>query len=100
MEKQTQKELETFTNMHVLACQTSLVETLLAKEIIPFSDIDNPYNKNGEPQEIYEWWIVDSWLLGKLKEHGEHILCTEYGSWWGRTCTGQAIFLDEVISEI
>lgn len=53
-----------------------------------------------EPQEIFEWWLVTDFLAHKLKEHGEPILDTDYGTWWGRTTTGQAIFLDSVISSI
>ena len=53
-----------------------------------------------EPQEILEWWIVTEWLAKKLLAHNEPIL--EWGNnwYWGRTCSGQAILLDGVISEI
>lgn len=51
-----------------------------------------------EPQEVYEWWIVSSWLLGKLKEHGEVII--DHMNIWGRCTTGQAILLDGIISDI
>lgn len=53
-----------------------------------------------EPQEIYEYWIVSSWLGEKLREKGEPVLARGGGWIWGRTCTGQAILLDHVISEI
>ena len=53
-----------------------------------------------ESQEIYEWWIVNEWLLDKLEEKGEPVLRTDYGNWWGRTTTGQAIMLDWVIAVI
>ncbi len=53
-----------------------------------------------EPQEIFEWWIVKEYLYKKLEEKGEPVL--EWGNnyYWGRTCTGQAILLDGVISRI
>ena len=51
-----------------------------------------------EPQEVYEWWVVSSWLLSKLKDHNEPVI--EHEQIWGRTTTGQAILLDGVISEI
>lgn len=53
-----------------------------------------------EPQEVFEWWIVTEYLYNKLKEKGEPVL--EWGNnyYWGRTCSGQAILLDGVISEI
>ena len=53
-----------------------------------------------EPQEIYEWWIVDSWFAKKLAAKGQAILTCDYFTAWGRTCTGQSIHLDYVIEEI
>jgi predicted Zn-ribbon and HTH transcriptional regulator len=53
-----------------------------------------------EPQEIFEWWIVTEWLAKKLQDKGEAILDWGNNFYWGRTCTGQAILLDGVISEI
>ena len=50
-----------------------------------------------EPQEIYEYWIVTPWLL---MDKGEPVLKRSGGWIWGRTCTGQAILLDSVISSI
>jgi hypothetical protein len=48
-----------------------------------------------EPVEIYEWYLItDSWIAGQLKELGQPMLDNDYGTWWGRTCTGQAIALD------
>ena len=58
---------------------------------------DEPEN---EPQEILEWWIVDSWLLARLKERGEPVLDNDWGEWWGRCTSGQAIFMDGVIEGI
>ena len=60
------------------------------------SDIDSEY------QEIYEWYLVNGWFADKLAAHGEPVIrdgdiC---GCLWGRTCTGQAILLDYVISVI
>ena len=51
-------------------------------------------------KEIYEWRLVSSWLIAKLRDRGEAILVNEYGAWWGRACTGQAIALDGVIEDI
>ena len=53
-----------------------------------------------QPHEIYEWWLVSDWLADKLKEFEEPVLDCNYGSWWGRTCTGQAIKLDYVVRKI
>lgn len=53
-----------------------------------------------EPKEVYEWWIVSSYLAEKLKEENQAI--AEWGNnfYWGRETTGQAILLDGVISRI
>lgn len=62
------------------------------------NQIEELEREQDEPNEVYEWWMVSSWLCNKLKEHGEVVLEDE--SIWGRCCTGQAILLDGVISEI
>jgi len=51
-------------------------------------------------QEIFEWWVVDEWMAQKLIDQGEPVLKNDYGYWWGRTTTGQAISLDSVIEAI
>ena len=52
------------------------------------------------PQEVYEWWAVTNWLGDKLKERGE-VVIEGWDHWyWGRSCTGQGIALDGVISSI
>lgn len=50
--------------------------------------------------EIYEHWIVSSWLARKLKQHGEVVgeLCNL--TIWGRCTTGQSISCDHVIQAI
>lgn len=53
------------------------------------------YEENAEP---YEYWIVSSWLIDKLKDHGEMVM--EGENIWARQTTGQAILLDSVIYEI
>jgi len=52
------------------------------------------------PQEIYEWWVCSDWMIEKLRSLGEPILTNDYGDWWGRCCTGQAIKLDNIIDRI
>jgi hypothetical protein len=53
-----------------------------------------------EPREVFEWWIVSDYLERQLSYKGEVILKTDYGTWWGRQCTGQSIYMDNVIQEI
>ena len=62
-----------------------------------FIDIDNFI----EPEEALEHWIVSDWLADKLEAYGELITKDFLGlTIWGRTCSGQAIMLDWVISKI
>jgi len=54
-----------------------------------------PYDR-----EVLEHWIVTKWFAEKLQEHGE-IVAELFDFWvWGRCCSGQAILLDGVITEI
>lgn len=55
-------------------------------------------------REVFEYWIVDSWMAEKLKQEGELIVEDfmegAIGYIWCRTTTGQAISMDYVIREI
>ena len=50
--------------------------------------------------EIFEYWFVTDWFAEKLKEKRETIIDEFALKIWGRTCTGQAIYLDSIIEEI
>jgi hypothetical protein len=51
--------------------------------------------------EVYEHWIVSTYLAGKLREHGETVVDDVAGlTVWGRCTTGQAISMDYVIQQI
>jgi hypothetical protein len=116
-----QEDLRKFVNNEVYCCQTMVVEKLLEECIFDYSDIQNFYKSDkqlkedgyktkvereearrngGDQNEIFEWWVVSDWLIKKLEAEEEPILKTDYGDWWGRTCTGQAIYLDYVIEKI
>ncbi|MGB5633191.1 MAG: hypothetical protein WBM44_02945 [Waterburya sp.] len=50
--------------------------------------------------EVFEHWLVSSWLFKKLQEQGESVV-EMYGLYiWCRTTTGMAIAYDCVIKEI
>ena len=54
-----------------------------------------------QPQEIYEYWAVASWLAEDLEKAGEPICHDFHGlNVWGRCTTGQAMLLDGVIREL
>lgn len=111
-----QRILRDFVDREVLLNQTGLVNYILEKGLVDYEDISNIYytheelnerypggygtDEESDVKEIYEWWLVSDWLLERLKEKGEPALETDFGSWWGRTCSGQAIYLDAVIEEI
>lgn len=101
MDSSLQRELQSFVNREVYYCQSALVEELLNKEIISYDDFVNLYDEEtDEYQEIYEYWIVSEWLAEKLEQESEPVIKSDFGTWWGRTCTGQAIMLDSVIEKI
>ena len=52
------------------------------------------------PKEIYEWYLVSDWLIDRLREINEPVIDNDYGEYWGRCCTGQAIYLDYEIQEL
>ena len=107
---------------HVRSCQSMLVHELMEKEILYPDHYENLFmsderikeyhnvstdeeveeirNNGSDINEVYEHWLVSDWLLEKLKEQEEPILETDYETWWGRTCTGQAILLDYNIQEL
>lgn len=51
-------------------------------------------------REIYEWYLVSDWFLSKLREIDEPYIENNYGDYWGRTCTGQSIYLDYSIQKL
>ena len=53
-------------------------------------------------REISEYWLVSDWLGEKLKEQGECVFNFELLPFvvWGRTCTGQSIYLDKCVNHI
>lgn len=60
----------------------------------------NDFDLDAEYGEIYEHWIVSDWLGRKLKARG-HVVEEYLGlTIWGRGCTGQAIYMDNVIERI
>lgn len=51
-------------------------------------------------QEIYEWYEVSECLYKRLCAHGQPVIEYGGGYLWGRTCTGQAAYLDDEIGLI
>lgn len=61
-------------------------------------EIEELEEEQQERKEVYEWWIVSSYLADKLRKKGQVVI--PHMNIWGRCATGQAILLDNVISEI
>ncbi len=57
-------------------------------------------DEHAEPAEVYEWWAVNEYFAAKLIQHGECVLDNDYGYWWGRQATGQAILMDGTLQNI
>ena len=71
--------------------------------VLPFDEREALAETHGfEPQmkEIYEWWLVAPFFANVLDEQDEPILVTDYGTWWGRTCTGQSLVCDWIIQRL
>ena len=118
-----------FIQDHIYRNQTALVITLQEKDVdgFYFDDIENFYmsdeeiiqeygayarpmtdeqviehvRDNGEDvNEVFEWYLVSDWFLDRLREINEPIIDNDYGEYWGRCGTGQAICLDHNIQEL
>ena len=111
-----------FIDKHILTCQSYLVSELMSKEVISIEDYINFYKSdetikseydvkteeeiqeirdNGEDiQEVFEHWLCSDWFINQMKNQNEPILETDIGTWWGRTCTGQSIYLDYNVQEL
>lgn len=74
-------------------------EHLLRDTLNYAREILEDLQSDGE-REILEHWIVDEGLGERLREKGEKVGELFGLTIWGRTCSGQAILLDEVIHEI
>ncbi|MDH3675726.1 MAG: hypothetical protein OES12_09545 [Anaerolineae bacterium] len=127
MHSSKQRKLEAFVRNQVIMRVPLLIDDLLEASMygekvyggVELDEIENLYitteaeaqeqgytslaamQEAGEDRrEISEWWFVTAWLFGRLRAKGEPVIDSDYGYLWGRTCTGQAIFLDAVIEEI
>lgn len=64
------------------------------------TDIDDLRNAKPILYNIFEWWLVPHTLSAQLAKRGETILDLGNITCWGRRCTGQVIWMDEVIIKI
>ena len=82
---------------HVIYNQSSIVEELIKSRAIPQEEIYPIYEAD---EDVMEWWLVTPYMARLLRNESEIVLENLGCHWWGRTSTGQAIYLDYVIGEI
>lgn len=63
-------------------------------------DLRTLIRDNAEAAEVFEWWLVSSWLCDKLRGIGEVVIDNGQGHWWGRCTTGQGYIMDGVLQRI
>lgn len=78
----------------------SFVADVIDQEDIDGLDDWRDAVRDTDPQEVFEWWLVSDWLAGELDGLGCLLLRNDYGTWWGRTCTGQAIIQDGTLQDV
>jgi hypothetical protein len=92
---------ERIVSNEIYLCQSSLIEKCFEESLFSIEDIENLNDEEtDEYHEIFEWWAISEWLANKFREYKEPVLDNDYGTWWGRTTTGQAIKMDSVIEDI
>ena len=81
-------------SLHVLHEQNIVVSELLKSGAIPDESL------YGQWWEVLEWWLVTPFLAEQLRAENEIVIAEHDCYWWGRTTSGQAIYMDNVITEI
>ena len=80
----------------ILDNQNLVIEELMKHDECLWDELEN-FN---EDTDVFEWWLVTPYLAELLKGNGEIILADYDCYWWGRTTTGQALYMDYVIQKI
>jgi len=80
--------------------RAAVVEAIDGKEIDGLDDWRETVRDEIPPREPLEWWLVTQTLAGNLRELGEPLIDNDYGYWWGRTCSGQAISSDGTMQRV
>jgi len=76
------------------------VAALVNAEANGWQEVCNEYGLDPKTSEVYEHWLVSSWLARKLEAKGEAVGEFAGLTIWGRCTTGQSIHMDGVIQEI
>ena len=78
---------------HILCNQNEVVEELMKNGLI-----ENEILYSDE--EVLEWWLITPFFADCLRREREVVIESLSCHWWGRTTSGQAIYIDNVISDI
>ena len=87
---------EQLVRNNVLYNQNEIVEGLVKARII---NEDTFFDAIGE-EEVLEWWLITPHFASMLQAENEVVLKEFANFWWGRTCSGQAIYRDKVIADM
>lgn len=99
MNVEKEKLLCSRVDKEVYYCVSILVSELVSTGKYTEGLLDVCYGENDK--EALEHWLVSNWLADRLMDKGEMVVKDFYGlTIWGRSTSGQAIFLDCVIQEI
>lgn len=60
------------------------------------SDLED---EQSEMPDVFEWYAVSDWLANSLYELGE-VVIRGWHNYWGRGCSGQAVYMDGVMSRL
>ena len=87
----TEKQL---VERHVLHNQTMVVSELIRSGVMPDENFSDAWF------EVLEWWLITPYLARLLCRKDELVIEDYACHWWGRTTSGQAIYMDSVIADI
>ena len=101
-EATTQANCRRLVDNHVYTNVSYLVQELSQqnKYSNELMEVCVQFNDEDYPDEALEHWIVSDWLGKRLLEQGEMVIDFMDLTIWGRTTSGQAIYIDSVIEDI
>ena len=98
----TQDNCRRLVDNHVYHNVSYLVQELSKDEKYSndLMEVQVQFNDEDYPDEALEHWLVSNWLAERLREEGEMVIDFMDLTIWGRTTSGQAIYIDSVIEDI
>ena len=98
----TQDNCRRLVDNHVYHNVSYLVQELSKDEKYSndLMEVQVQFNDEDYPDEALEHWLVSNWLAERLREEGEMVVEFLGLTIWGRTTSGQAIYIDSVIEDI